>query len=442
MPASTLALWMNGQRVGTWSQDRATHSLQYDPAWIASPAGRALSLSLPFPPRNVPIQGAPVANYFDNLLPDSAAIRNRLRDRFGTDSTEAFALLAAIGRDCVGAVQLLPDDETPTGFDHIEAVPLSDAAVEREIATSLSGARTLGQTESGELRISLAGAQEKTALLFHRGKWCRPVGATPTTHIFKLPLGLIGGSAFDMQNSVENEWLCAQILREYGLDVAACEILEFGSRKVLAVERFDRAHTSTSWIARLPQEDFCQALGLPNDQKYEADGGPSMRDILRILETSSNPAADTRAFMKAQVIYWLLAATDGHAKNFSLFHERGGTYRLTPFYDVLSSWPIIGPKANQLAYQKAKFAMSVRGKNPHWKLTEIKARHWLETGKRCGLANMDALLAEVDDLTPGVLGRVSTALPKKFPAQIADSILAGVRASAKRLKAELVTPSS
>lgn len=439
MPASTLAIWMNGQRVGTWSQDRATHSLQYDPVWIASPAGRPLSLSLPFPPRNVPLQGAVVANYFDNLLPDSADIRNRLRDRFGTGSTEAFPLLAAIGRDCIGAVQLLPEGAPPDGFDRVEAVPLSDADVEREIATSLSGARTLGQPESETLRISLAGAQEKTALLFHRNKWCRPLGATPTTHILKLPLGLIGGRNLDMHDSVENEWLCAQILRAYGLDVAACEIVEFGSRKVLAVERFDRAHTDEGWIARLPQEDFCQAFGLPNDLKYESDGGPGMRVILRILETSSNAAADTRAFMKAQVIYWLLAATDGHAKNFSLFHERDGKYRLTPFYDVLSSWPIIGPRENQLPYQKAKLAMCVRSKNAHWKLAEIRARHWLETGKRCGVPDMPALLAELVESTPTVLDRVTAILPRKFPATVADRILTGVRRSAKQLAAELAT---
>ena len=141
--------------------------------------------------------------------------------------------------------------------------------------------------------------------------------------------------------------------------------------------------------------------------------------------------------MKAQVIYWLLAATDGHAKNFSLFHERGGSYRLTPFYDVLSSWPIIGPRENQLPYQKAKLAMCVRSKNAHWKLAEIRARHWTETGKRCGVPDMPALLAEIVETTPAVLDRVAALLPRKFPTAMADSILAGVRRSAKQLAAEL-----
>lgn len=164
-----------------------------------------------------------------------------------------------------------------------------------------------------------------------------------------------------------------------------------------------------------------------------------MRAILRILETSSAAAADMRAFMKAQVIYWLLAATDGHAKNFSLFHERGGTYRLTPFYDVLSSWPIIGPKANQLAYQKAKLAMSVRGKNAHWKLAEIRARHWLETGKRCGVPDMPALLAELVETTPAMLALVAARISKRVPAAVANAIRTGIRRSVKQLADDLAS---
>ena len=434
---TTLGVWMNGQRVGTWSVVRGTHRLQYDAGWVDSPAGRVLSLSLPFTPGNVAQRGDAVANYFDNLLPDSDAIRSRIRSRFATASTEALDLLTAIGRDCVGAAQLLPDGETPAGFDRIDAEPLTDAEVEQVIAASLSGGRILGQPEADEFRISLAGAQEKTALLFHRGKWCRPLGATPTTHILKLPLGLVGHLQMDMKDSVENEWLCASVMQAFGLNTASCEIVEFGTRKVLAVERFDRAHQADGWIARLPQEDFCQALGRPSTQKYESDGGPGIRDILRILETGDRPADDMRAFLKAQVVYWMLAATDGHAKNFSLFHERGGEYRLTPFYDVLSAWPLIGRGPGKLDVHKVKLAMAVRSKSAHWKLNEIHARHWIETARRCGVADMPAILADVVARTPAVIASTEKAPPKGFPPQIADAILAGVRASANRLGAEL-----
>jgi serine/threonine-protein kinase HipA len=427
---------MNGLRVGTWTQARGTHVLRYDPAWVTSPAGRVLSLSLPFTPGNIAHRGDAVANYFDNLLPDSDPIRSRIRSRYGTASTDAFDLLSAIGRDCVGAVQLLPEGGPPVGWDRIDAGPLTDAAVEQAIAASLSGARVLGQEEPDDFRISLAGAQEKTALLFDRGRWCRPRGATPTTHILKLPLGLIGHMQVDMRDSLENEWLCMQVMREFGLQVPACEILVFGSRRVLAVERFDRVRQAGGWIARLPQEDFCQALGLPSSLKYQSDGGPGMRDIFRVLEASEHARDDMRAFLKAQVVFWLLAAPDGHAKNFSLFHERGGRYRLTPFYDVLSAWPLIGRGAGKIPRQKLKMAMAVEGKNRHYLWDGIHARHWIETARRCGVADMEVMLADVIARTPTVVQRVDARIPKGFPAKIAATILDGIRQSAERLRSE------
>jgi len=277
-----------------------------------------------FTPGNVAQRGDAVANYFDNLLPDSDAIRSRIRSRFATASTEALDLLTAIGRDCVGAAQLLPDGETPAGFDRIDAEPLTDAEVEQVIAASLSGGRILGSRRPMSSGSPSRSAGEDRSVVPSR-EMCRPLGATPTTHILKLPLGLVGHLQMDMKDSVENEWLCARVMQAFGLNTASCEIVEFGARKVLAVERFDRARQSGGWIARLPQEDFCQALGRPSFQKYESDGGPGMREILRILETGERPADDMRSFLKAQAVYWMLAATDGHAKNFSLFHERAAS---------------------------------------------------------------------------------------------------------------------
>lgn len=184
-------------------------------------------------------------------------------------------MLNAIGRDCVGALQLLPENQEPVGFDTIEGVPLSDAGVEKHLLNAVAPTSVLGQhaDEDEEWRISIAGAHEKTALLWHKNSWMRPLGATPTTHILKLPLGQVG--RIDMSTSVENEWLCARILHAYGLPVASCEIANFGSQRVLVVERFDRRlHSSDNWWMRLPQEDFCQALGVPPRNKYESDGGP------------------------------------------------------------------------------------------------------------------------------------------------------------------------
>ena len=432
-----LTVWINGQTVGEWTIREGEDRFQYAEEWTASPAARRLSLSLPITPGNAPLRGAVVQNYFDNLLPDSEAIRVRLQRKFATQSTDAFDLLTAIGRECVGAVQLLPPGALPNGFDRIEAEPLDDAGVERAINASLSTGRVLGQRDDEDFRISIAGAQEKTALLQRSGQWFRPLDATPTTHIFKLPLGLVGNMQADMHASVENEWLCSKIMSAFGLVTAHADIATFGERKVLVIQRFDRAlqdaGTDREWIARLPQEDFCQALGVPGAQKYEADGGPGMREILRVLDASSHAAADKLAFVKAQMVFWLLAATDGHAKNFSIFLERGGGYRLTPFYDVLSAWPVIGHGANLIAPQKARLAMALRSKSAHWGLADIDARHWDGVAKLAGLGDARALCDELAAQVPQALRSVEAQLPADFQPALARTIFDGVARTAKRL---------
>ncbi|APW37720.1 toxin HipA [Rhodoferax koreense] len=436
-----LAVWTNGEHVGTWSMVNGEHRFQYDEAWLASPATRWLSLSLPFTPENVAHRGAVVLNFFENLLPDSDAIRQRMQDRFATGSNAPFDLLAAVGRDCVGAIQLLPLGQAPVGFDRIEAKTLRDIGVEQAIHNAVAGGRVLGQFDDDDFRFSIAGAQEKTALLWHEGAWCRPLGATPTTHIFKLPLGLVGNMRADMQTSVENEWLCARLIAQLGLPVADCEIARFGEQKVLVVERFDRMLLqpagSPAWIARLPQEDFCQALGVAGAMKYEADGGPGIRAVLRQLDNSSRADADKLVFIQTQLAFWLMAATDGHAKNFSIFLERGGGYRLTPLYDVISAWPIVGTGPRQIHPRRAKLAMALRGKNTHYHLHEIHTRHWqqlaLQSGVPGAFDHMVALVLQV----PDALDQVAQTLPKDFPPGVFEAIRRGMLAQAELFVDEL-----
>lgn len=141
-----------------------------------------------------------------NLLPDSEAIRQRIRERYRIPVGDPFDLLAAIGRDCVGALQLLHEGKSPQGIDQINATPLDELEVERELRNTVSPTSMLRNAED-DFRLSIAGAQEKTAFTWHEGRWCKPHSATPTTHIFKLPLGLVGGRQMDMTLSLENEWL-------------------------------------------------------------------------------------------------------------------------------------------------------------------------------------------------------------------------------------------
>ncbi|WP_039853270.1 type II toxin-antitoxin system HipA family toxin [Hylemonella gracilis] len=436
-----LGLWMNGAFVGSWSQaPNSPDTLQYDLAWIQSEAGRPLSLSLPFTPGNRPHRGDAVRAYFENLLPDSKTIRDRIARRYQAGSAEAFALLAQIGRDCVGALQLYPDGMAPAGPDTVQASPLSES----DVAQVLRG--TVAPTIATELpdddfRISIAGAQEKTALLRVDGQWCRPHGSTPTTHIFKLPMGLVGNQRYDLSHSVENEWLCALILRTYGLPVANCEALQFEDMKALVVERFDRrwwGEEGQRQLIRLPQEDLCQATGTPPHLKYETDGGPGIDTLLRLLNGSTQREVDRRTFFQAQVLFWMLSATDGHAKNFSLFLRAGGRYELTPLYDVLSAYPFLGEGPGKLSPHKARLAMAVRTKNAHWKIREILRRHWVDLGEAQGVLSADGRPASqlIDDLvarTPQVVATVRGQLPRGFPPQVADSILEGLMEAAQKL---------
>jgi serine/threonine-protein kinase HipA len=437
-----LDLWMNGLYVGRWERTRSgADQLVYDRDWMAAPEGRPLSLSLPFTAtgahgKAAPLSSAAVAAYFDNLLPDNDRILRRLRDRYGAASTSAFDLLATIGRDCAGALQLVPAGTTPDDAHAIDADPLTEGEVAQILRdTTLAG--PLGQREKDAFRLSIAGAQEKTALLWHKGQWCIPRRSTPSTHIFKLPLGLVGNMRADMRDSVEIEWLSMEIARAFGLPVARTEIGQFEDQKALIVERFDRALSSDgSWWIRTPQEDFCQALGVPPSQKYEADGGPGIRQIMEVLRGAEDPHGDRIMFFKSQLLFWLMAATDGHAKNFSLRVLPGGSYRLTPLYDILSAYPIMGRGANQLDPRKARLAMAVVDRNRHYDLYDIHRWHWVAMGAALGLPDVPALIEELVEQTPAVMDDVGSRLPKAFPPAVFEAISTRHQAAPSYLAAQ------
>ncbi len=427
-PHRSLNVWMNGILVGNWSVRQRQSVFQYDPAWLVSPGSRPISLSMPL--REKAYQGEVVYNFFDNLLPDTRELRSRLQALYGTASSDAFDLLAEVGRDCVGAVQLLPDSMQPDDLKTIRGTPLTDHELEERLGSVRS---PRGQALSGTLRISLAGAQEKLAFLRHQGCWMEPLGSTPTTHIFKLPMGTLD-RAFDLTTSVENEWLCHRLLSELGIPVAACEMLAFGSQKALVVERFDRRLSrDETWLMRLPQEDFCQATETSPAQKYETEGGPGIKRCLDLLLASQQPEVDRPDFFRTQVVYWLLCAIDGHAKNFSLFLESGGRFRLTPRYDVLSAYPILGRGPDKLAEQKAEMAMAVWGSSRHYRWLQIQARHWLKTARDCGIPDPESLLHQLASAMPSALERCQRSLPEGFPASVAEPILTGAGKCLARL---------
>ena len=430
MVSPTLTVALNGLVVGQLEK-RNGMTFCYDESWLARPGARAISLSLPLQADR--FEGDVVYNFFDNLLPDNERIRSRIQARFRTPTRQPFDLLSSIGSDCVGAIQLYPSGTSINPVTEIHADPLS----ETEIAALLRGYQNapLGmEVESDDFRISLAGAQEKTALLYYRQQWHRPRGSTPTSHIFKLPVGYIAANNIDLRESCENEWLCLQLARAFGFRVPDAEIAHFGDQKVLIVERFDRRWSQDgSWLMRLPQEDFCQALGVAPALKYEADGGPGIAAGMKLLLGSQQAIADRETFFRTQILFWLLAAIDGHAKNFSIFLEPGSAYRMAPLYDILSAYPLMAPAG--IAPQKAKMAMAVRGKNRHFHWANILPRHYEAMAKHVGFSATRAagLLAEMASQTDQVIAQVESHLPEGFPVLISDPIFSGLRKQAQKI---------
>jgi serine/threonine-protein kinase HipA len=430
-----LAVWMNGELVGWWSlTPQDVHEFRYAESWIASPYKRPISLSMPLQPASEAYKGDAVEYFFENLLPNNFDIRRRIQYRFGTSSTRAFELLEEIGRDCVGAVQLLPPDISPSSVKTINGEPLTAAEVADELRITRSP--HLFRRGDDEFRISLAGAQEKTALLFHQGKWNIPHGSTPSTHIFKLPLGVIGRGQIDLSTSVENEWLCSKILTAYGLRCAETEMSQFEDEKTLIVKRFDRRLSSDeTWWLRLPQEDMCQARGISPDMKYESEGGPGILSIMKLLLGSRTSLNNRTEFFKTQILFWMLAAIDGHAKNFSIFIEPEGRFSLTPAYDVLSAYPVMGRGSDKLPPEKVRMAMAVHGKNRHYRWQSICARHWIRTAELSGLDDSKSreIVTELAEKTSEVIDTVSAQLPGYFPKEVAESIFNGLKESSDRL---------
>lgn len=419
-----LIAWMNGERVGILTRNtNGAHTFQYDPSWLNNRLARPLSLSLPL---QLPvISSAAVLNYFDNLLPDSPLVRDRIVARYQAKSRQPFDLLREIGKDSVGAVMLLPPDSTPADLG-LNFERLDEHKLER-ILSAYQADIPLGMiSEENDFRISVAGAQEKTALLATDAGWAIPHGATPTSHIIKLPIGEIKQpfATLDMRESVENEYLCLALARALGFAVPDASIIHAGKMKALAVQRFDRRwnHQQTH-LLRLPQEDMCQAFGLPSALKYESDGGPGIADIMQFLMGSSNALEDCYAFMKFQLFQWLIGATDGHAKNFSVFIERGGSYRLTPFYDIISVFTSMG--GNGLNIRDLKLAMSLKAsKGRKNQIDKIFPRHFLATAKQVNfdqnsmIAIIDFFIAEMG----AAIERVSKTLPPGFPERIAEHL--------------------
>ncbi|MFC4311556.1 type II toxin-antitoxin system HipA family toxin [Steroidobacter flavus] len=425
-----LNVFLNARLVGQLSKETSGASdFRYDKSWLRWEHTFPISLSLPLRTDNY--GGETVNAVFDNLIPDSMDIRRRIAERVGAHSADAFDLLSAIGRDCVGALQFLQEDQEPAPAGTVDGERITPLRIAK-LLTDL-GSTPLGLSTDDTFRISIAGAQEKTALLRWNNRWHLPRGSTATTHIIKPQIGVLK-NGLDLSRSVENEYLCMQLAAAADLPAAKTAIADFAGQRALVVERFDRQWTKDDRLLRLPQEDLCQALSVPPTRKYQSEGGPGIHRILQLLKSSDRPGEDQLLFLKAQIFFWLLGATDGHAKNFSIFLYPGGGFRLTPLYDILSLQPNYA--AQQVKRNRMKLAMSV-GDSRHYVLHTIQPRHFIQSAAQAGVSRriVERAMDELQERVPVAMAEVAAKLPSDFPRSLRKSIFSGIEERLKTMAA-------
>ena len=322
---NSLAIWLYEKKVAIIELERRRMRLRYTPEAIQTfPAGAPL-LSLQLTVRQERFPTGVVRSFLDGLLPEGDA-RRLIAEDLSLRADDTFALAGALGRDCAGALVIQPDDEgAPPPPTTLTAEPLSD----NELTGLVENLRTAPLGVDERVRVSLAGVQEKLLLTrLPDGRWGRPVDGTPSTHILKPEIR-------EYPKTVENEAFCMRVAKHLGMAVAEVETTGIGGRGLIVVSRYDRVVAPTGEVRRIHQEDLCQATGTQPRHKYEEDGGPSLRKVAEILSEADPDSLDS--LLRAITLNVLIGNGDAHAKNFSLLHDRDGSVRLAPLYDLLST---------------------------------------------------------------------------------------------------------
>ena len=386
---------LDGKRVGQVHQDQTGRfRFIYDDEWRDSPNAYPLSLAMPLSTQEHAHDA--INAFLWGLLPDNHRTLSQYARRFGVSAGNPVALLAHMGADCAGAVQFAPADGADALIAAADAPDDIEWLSDDQVAELLRDVRERGIPRIDSrtaAQFSLAGAQPKIALLEEGGRWARPAGRTPTNRILKPPSDAFDGFA-------ENEHFCLELARALELGAARSRVMRFAGEVAIVVDRFDRTIVDGRYH-RVHQEDVCQALGILPDQKYESEGGPGIRKIVGLLrDASQEPKADVDRFLSAMALNWVLAATDGHAKNYALLHGPRGATRLAPFYDIASYLPDAEPPLHRV-----KLAMKI---GSEYLVKRIGKAHWEQLAKAIGVPTAELLerVEHVAGSVVSVIGRV------------------------------------
>jgi serine/threonine-protein kinase HipA len=399
-----LDVWFDDAKAGALSQDAGgVLSYSYDRDYLSGPEPRAISLSMPL--QDAPYADRVVRPFFSGLLPDEGS-RQRLAGALGISAGNAFGLLEVIGGECAGALSLYPAGQTPPSSDDDGIETLSPERLE-EILGKLRERPLLGGEEG--VRLSLAGAQDKLAVCVAGEDIGLAKGGRPTTHILKPFIQALDGT-------VENELFCLRLAARLKLAVPAVEMRRVGAISFLLVERYDRLLHKDGSITRLHQEDFCQALSVPPELKYEEEGGPGIQSSINLIDrATARPAADRLSFIRMLILHYLVGNADAHGKNYALLY-RERVPDLAPLYDVVCT----------AAYPRLakKLAMAIGGRSVP---DTIHLKHWLTLVPDTKGAQR-LLVRDMADLAGRIRGEADRLLVEFEHAGIAHDILKAIRA--------------
>lgn len=341
----SLTVWWAGVQVGVLRIDEnGDLAFAYAEAWLADPAARAISISLP--KREEPFNRRETRPFFAGLLPDEGQ-RVTVAHALGVSAANDFRLLEQLGGDVAGALSLWPEGETPPSLKGLAATePLDDDALV-EVLDLLPRRPFLAGDK--DIRLSLAGAQQKLPVVLVDGRVAVPAPGQPSTHILKPPIDRFSGTT-------ANEAFAMRLASALNLKVAAVEPRRVKDRPYLLIDRYDRAIAADGGIQRLHQEDFCQALGLVPEHKYAAEGGPKFRDCFGLVRQACTPPAPaTLGLVDAAIFNVLVGNADAHGKNYSLLYQPNGIV-LAPLYDLMctAAYPEIHAKLAMKVGKRAR----------------------------------------------------------------------------------------
>ena len=405
----SLDVFWSGRIVGRYDLlEDGSELFTYDGNYLESADAAPISHSLPL--RADPYGRRQLRPFFAGLLPEESQ-RQRVAAYLGLAESDDFSMLEAIGGECAGALEIIPHGKAP----HEDENSLSPCGEERlsEIVKSLPY-RPMMAGETG-LRLSLAGAQSKLPVVFRDGRFYLPENGTPSTHILKPELSEW------FKGIVVNEHCCMTLARAMGIAAAETQIVNIGDIPCLLVTRYDRSVDPASGaVRRIHQEDFCQALGRPPEQKYQADGGPLVREIVRLIRGgwSTTPAKDVLAFVDLVVFNAIIGNADAHGKNFSMLYD-GRNRRLAPGYDLVSTvfWPTLASAP----------AMKIGGSDS---INSILSGHWRKFAQETGVS-LAALRSRIVHLCTAAMSHTCESL--SIPIEC-ESVLSVIRDRAEKLK--------